>query len=41
MQVLGEGKIGDSQPHSKQLIVDLGGKLPQMGSPHIQKRAPH
>ena len=42
MYVLGEAKIGDIQPHSKQLIADLGGKVPQQGgAPHIQKKAPH
>ena len=41
MQVLGEGKIQDLPVHSTQLIRDLGGKVPELGSPQIPKRAPH
>ena len=41
MSVLGEGKIADLAKNSKQLIRDLGGKLPELGSPNVQKKAPH
>ena len=41
MHVLGEGKLGDLSKHSKQLIKDLGGDVPQLGSPKVPKRAPH
>lgn len=41
MNVLGEAKIGDLSRHSKKLITDLGVQLPQVGSPHIPKKAPH
>ena len=41
MQVLGEGKIQDLPVHSTQLIRDLRGKVPELGSPQIPKRAPH
>ena len=41
MHVLGEAKIADTSAHSKQLLTDLGVKLPQLGAPNIAKRAPH
>lgn len=41
MQVVGEGLLPDRSKHSKQLIIDLGGNVPQAGSPHIRKQAPH
>jgi hypothetical protein len=41
MHVLGEGKIGDLSQHSTQLLKDLGVNVPQTGTTHIPKRAPH
>ena len=41
MHVLGESKLADSSAHSKQLLTDLGVNLPQLGAPHVAKRAPH